>query len=498
MTKLEQLKKRLSGIMDLKGAAALLGWDQQTYMPPGGGAARAEQLATLERIAHECFVAAETGELLEGAQREVVHADYDSDNASLVRVAARDYEKARRIPAELVSELARTTSQALEIWTRARAESNYAAFRPILQRVFELNRDLAQCLGYRDQLYDALLDQYEPGMTTKTIASLFEEIKQSLVDLVQLISCGTTGKEDNLQGQEFDLERQWEFSLGMGKMIGFDFQNGRIDKSVHPFTTSFSTRDVRITTRLDRHQLPMALFGTLHECGHALYEQGVHPSLERTPLNGGASLGIHESQSRLWENLVGRSLPFWIYFFPRLRDIFPVELKEVGVNDFYRSINRVVPSLIRVEADEVTYNLHILLRFELEQELLEERLSFDDLPAAWNQKTRTLLGITPANDAEGVLQDVHWASGLIGYFPTYTLGNLIAAQLYAKAENDIPGLGACIEKGDFQPLLRWLRHQIHRHGRKYEPVELVKKAVGEGIKTKPLLDYLHQKYGNAR
>ncbi len=495
MTKLELLKRRLTEISDLRAASAVLGWDQQTFMPAEGGTARAEQLATLERLAHELFIAPITGELLEGAKIETNRKDYDSFESSLVRVSEREYKKARRVPAELVSEMARTTSQAMEIWARAKNESSYSQFQPILQRVFELNRDFAQCLGYKNQLYDALLDQYEPGLTALTIASLFERLKNPLLNLAQSIVSQDPGTDHAFLQMEYDPGRQWDFGMEVARKIGFNFRRGRQDKSAHPFTTSFSIHDVRITTRVNNRYLPSALFGTLHECGHALYEQGVDQKLERTPLSGGASLGVHESQSLLWENQVGRSFSFWNYLYARLVDFFPRQLSGVSIENFYRAINRVKPAPIRVEADEVTYNLHIVLRFELEIDLLEGRISFDDLPAAWNQKMKDYLGITPPDDGQGVLQDVHWAIGLIGYFPAYALGNLISAQIFQSVQKDIPQIEKQIGQGEFEPLLNWLRLNIHRHGRKYEPVELMQKAIGEPLEAEPFLGYLRKKYG---
>jgi carboxypeptidase Taq len=380
---------------------------------------------------------------------------------------------------------------------QARAESNYAHFRPLLERIFQLNRDIAQCLGYQDQIYDALLDQYEPGMTVNSLIPLFDELRQYLIPLVQGISARCRTESAALMKQHYPAHAQWDFGLKILEHLGFNSNRGRQDKSVHPFTTSFSIHDVRITTRIDEQFLPSALFGTLHEGGHALYEQGIDPHLERTPLAGGASLGIHESQSRFWENLVGRSQPFWSFFYPRLQAVFPQALGNSTFTDFYQQINRVEPSLIRVEADEVTYNLHILLRFELEIELLEKRLDFKDLPAAWNQKMEEYLGITPPDDASGLLQDVHWSSGLIGYFPTYTLGNLIAAQLYQNANEEIPNLLHYIGKGDFTGLLQWLRQKIHRHGRKFMPEELLRKALGKGVRAEPFIGYLKGKYAES-
>jgi carboxypeptidase Taq len=494
MTKLEQLKERLAVVSDLNGAASLLGWDQQTYMPPGGAAARAEQLATLGRLAHETLISDEIGELLEGASAESTGSSSDSDESCLVRVVRRDYEKARKVPAALVAEIARATSLGMEVWVQARKDSNFAFFQPALQRILDLQRDLARCLGFEESLYDALLDQYEPGMKKSELVRIFSEMKVGLVPLVQSISERLDRVDDVVLRKNYPEAVQWKFSLEAARRLGYDFQRGRQDKSVHPFTTSFSVNDVRITTRVDEQFLPTALFGTLHECGHALYEQGVSQNLERSPLASGASLGVHESQSRLWENLVGRSRGFWKFFLPRLKQAFPQNLQDVSLESFYRSINRVETSLIRVEADEVTYNLHILLRFELESELVESRLALADLPEAWNVGMKALLGVVPQNDAEGVLQDVHWSNGLIGYFPTYSLGNLLSVQLFEKAQAAIPALAAQIESGDFAALLKWLRTNLHQHGRKFLPSQLIQLATGESLRAAPYLRYLREKY----
>jgi carboxypeptidase Taq len=494
MTKLEQLKERLAVVSDLNGAASLLGWDQQTYMPPGGAAARAEQLATLGRLAHEALISDEIGELLEGASAESKGSSSDSDESCLVRVVRRDYEKARKVPAALVAEIARATSLGMEVWVQARKDSNFGFFQPALQRILDLQRDLAQCLGFEESLYEALLDQYEPGMKKSELVRIFSELKVGLVPLVQSISERLDRVDDVVLRKNYPEAVQWKFSLEAARRLGYDFQRGRQDKSVHPFTTSFSVNDVRITTRVDEQFLPTALFGTLHECGHALYEQGVSQNLERSPLAGGASLGVHESQSRLWENLVGRSRGFWKFFLPRLKKAFTQNLQDVSLESFYRSINRVEPSLIRVEADEVTYNLHILLRFELESELVESRLALADLPEAWNAGMKALLGVVPQNDAEGVLQDVHWSNGLIGYFPTYSLGNLLSVQLFEKAQAAIPALAAQIENGDFAALLDWLRTNVHQHGRKFLPSQLIQLATGESLRAAPYLRYLREKY----
>ncbi len=494
MEKLQQLKDRLTDIHNLYGAASLLGWDQQTYMPPGGAEHRAAQLATLSKIAHQMFTAEETGRLLEEAEAEGAGLDYDSDDASLLRVTRHDYDLATRLPTALVAEIARVTTLAHEEWAKARAGSDYRAFQPWLEQIVDLNLQKAEHLGYEDRIYDALLDQYEPGMKTAQVAAVFEELKARQVPLVRAIAGQLDAVDDAVLRREYDEARQEAFGLEVARQLGYDFQRGRLDRTVHPFTTSFGTNDVRITTRYDRNWLPTALFGTIHESGHALYEQGSGPSLVGTPLEGGTSLGVHESQSRLWENLVGRSRGFWQHFFPRLKALFPEALADVDLETFYRALNRVQPSLIRVEADEVTYNLHIIIRFELENDLLEGRVKVQDAPEAWNAKYEEYLGLTPPDDAQGVLQDVHWSSGSIGYFPTYTLGNLMSVPFFEKAVAERPGIPEQIAQGEFGDLLDWLRENIYRHGRKYMPAELFERVTGGPLSAEPYLRYLHAKY----
>jgi carboxypeptidase Taq len=492
--KLNELKTRLGEIRDLNRASALLGWDQQTYMPPGGAAARAEQLATLQKTAHAWFIADEIGELLEALRDG--GWDYDSDEASLVRVVSRDYAKARRVPNELVAELARATALAYEAWAKARQASDFSQFQPHLEKIVALNVRLAEALGYQDRIYDPLLDQYEPEMKTAQVAAIFDSLKTELVPFVQAIA-GQAGRVDrSVLYKTYDEQKQLEFGLSVIKDFGFDFTRGRQDKSVHPFTTSFSIGDVRLTTRVDATYLPSALFGTLHECGHGLYEQGISPALERTTLDDGASLGIHESQSRMWENLVGRSREFWAHYFPRLQAVFPDQLAGVDAEGFYRAVNCVQPSLIRVEADEVTYNLHIMVRFELENDMLEGKVKIADMPEAWNAKMKAYLGVVPPDDAQGILQDIHWSGGMIGYFPTYSLGNLVAVQLFDQARADIPALPAQIAAGQFGELLSWLHQNVHRHGRKYTPAELVKRVTGRDLTAANYVAYIKAKFSD--
>jgi carboxypeptidase Taq len=495
MTPLTQLKTRLAEISDLRHAGAVVGWDQQTYMPTGGGAARAEQSATLQKITHEVFTAEETGRLLDAAAAETASLEPDSDEARLITMTRRDYEKARKVPAELVAAIARATGQAIEVWTQARAQSDWTPFSPHLARIVDLEQQYAEALGDPERPYDALLDQYEPEMKTSEVKAVFDAIKPEVIALVKTISAKAQPGGDAVLHREYDEQKQWNFGVDVIKRYGFDFERGRQDRSVHPFTTSFSINDVRLTTRVDRNFLSPALFGTLHECGHGLYEQGFSQTLERTPLADGASLGMHESQSRMWENLVGRSKPFWKFFFPKLQAAFPEQLTDQTLESFYRAANTVSPSFIRVEADEVTYGLHIMLRFEMENELIEGRLKADDVPEAWNAKMQEFLGITPSSTALGALQDVHWSSGLIGYFPTYQLGNLISLQLWEQINAAIPDLAAQIEHGEFDALLQWLRVNVHQHGRKFTSPELLQRITGGGLNPAPYLKYLNTKFG---
>jgi carboxypeptidase Taq len=492
---LTQLKARLGEVSDLNKAIALLNWDQQTYMPRGAVAARAEQLATLSRMAHELFCADETGRLLDGATPLAEQMAYDSDDASLVRVARRDYERERRLPSEFVAEFSRIRAIGRAAWAEARRKSDFAMFQPHLEQIVDLVRRQADYLGYSDHPYDALLDLYEPDMRTAEVRTLFAELREGLAPLVKAVAAHPDAVDSTLLEQDYDEQTQIRAGEQIIAKIGFDFECGRQDFSAHPFCISFAATDVRITTRVSRNQLNMALFGTLHEMGHGLYEQGTSSTLARTPLARGASLGMHESQSRMWENLVGRSRPFWHYFLPQLQEAFPAQLGGIDVEQFYRAINRSQPSLVRVEADELTYNLHIMLRFELELALLEGALAVDDLPAAWNETMQRYLGLTPPNDALGVLQDVHWSGGMIGYFPTYTLGNVISAQLFERASAELTDLPAQFAAGEFGGLLGWLRRNLHAHGRKFTPTELLQRITGGGVQAAPYLAYLRGKFG---
>ena len=495
MTKhLEQLRELLGLVSDLGHAAALLGWDQQTYMPPGGAGARAMQLATLSTLAHENFVSDEMGAAIEGARSEVEGLDPDSDDARLVKKADRDYQKEVKVPSSWVSEYSRVTALAHQDWEQARAESDFKRFQPHLEKIVELRRQYADFFKPYDHVYDPLLDDFEPGMKTAQVKSVFATLRERQVKLVQAILEQGRPVDDAILHKQYDIDKQWDFGERVIKAFGYDFKRGRQDKAVHPFTTGFSIDDVRITTRLDEHFLSTALTGTMHEAGHAMYEQGSDKSLERTPLAGGASLAMHESQSRMWENMVGRSKPFWQAYLPELKQVFPSQLGDVSLDDFYRAMNKVERTFIRVDADEATYNLHVMLRFELEIALMEGDLAVADLPTAWNDTFEGFLGVVPPDDAKGVLQDVHWSGGMIGYFPTYSLGNLIAAQLWEKITADIPDLEEQIAAAKFDALLGWLRENVHRYGAKFEPIELLRKITGQGLEAEPYLRYLETKY----
>jgi carboxypeptidase Taq len=493
-TAYERLKERLATISDLRSTKSLLFWDQQTYMPGGGVASRAEQMATLSRLSHEILADRETARLLDAAGEP----NLSSEEGALLRRARRDYNRATRLPAELVAEISRVTSMAEPAWVKAREESDWHLFAPHLEKVLSLERESVEYLGYEDHPYDALLDAYEPGAKTARLASMFEELKKGVVPLISAVVQRSRDDAENraapLYG-DFGEAEQEKFGKAVVSAFGYDWKRGRQDRSVHPFCVSPGPGDVRITTRFDRGWLAPALFGTMHEAGHALYTQGVDPDYTRTPLDGGTSMGVHESQSRLWENLVGRSRPFWSHYYPKLQEAFPEALGGVDAETFYRAINVLQPSEIRVEADEVTYNLHILLRFELEVALIEGTLSVADLPEAWNEKMEDYLGIEPKNDSVGVLQDIHWADGLFGYFPTYTIGNILSVQLFDTAVRAQPKIPDQIREGEFSPLLGWLRENLHRHGAHYYPDELVERATGRPLDTAPYLSYLNEKFG---
>ncbi|MGD9092263.1 MAG: carboxypeptidase M32 [Anaerolineales bacterium] len=492
---LNQLKTILAEISDLNHVAALLGWDQQTYMPSGGYTDRGNQLATISRLAHSKFTSDEVGHLLEELQPSVEQADPDSDEARLVKVTRREFDKLTEVPPEMVVEFAQLTTTANQVWETARVENDFPAFQPFLEKIVDWRQRYANLFAPFDHIYDPLLDDFEPGMKTADVKEIFNTLRPQQVSLIQAIS-ERPQVDDTFLHQPYDEGKQWDFGIEVATKFGYDWDRGRQDKSVHPFTTSFGIDDVRITTRFLPNYVSSAIFSTMHEAGHGLYELGIDHTLARTPLASGASLAIHESQSRMWENLVGRSRPFWEHFYPRLKDYFPSQLGNIDLQAFYKGINKVEPSLIRVEADEATYNLHIMLRLELEIALMEGSLAVKDLPEAWISRMEEYLGITPPDDTNGVLQDVHWSIGMIGYFPTYALGNLVSVQLWEQINNDISNLDEKMRKGEFAPLLEWLRENIHRHGAKFEPQEMVQRITGTRIDPAPYMNYLQTKFSD--
>jgi carboxypeptidase Taq len=494
-SKLTLLKSLLNEVKDLFAIIGLLQWDLETYMPPAGNQERSHQLSTLTRIHHLKLTSPEIGLLLEDLKPYAAQLDPDSDDARLIKVTDRIYQKEIRVPADLVAALAKATGEAHPAWEKARAESNFPIFRPHLETIIDLRRQYADCFTPYDHVYDPLLDDFEPGLKTADVQAIFTPLRSQQVELVRAISARPQ-VDDSFLHQPFDVDNQWKFGVEVITRFGFDWQRGRQDKSTHPFTIGLGPGDVRITTRFLPDYAPSALFSTTHECGHALYEMGIDPKLSRTPLEQAASYAIHESQSRLYENIVSRSRHFWTFFYPRLRELFPAQLANVSLDAFYRAINKVKPSLIRVEADEATYNLHPMLRLELEMALMEGSLEVKHLPEAWNAAMQAYLGLTPPDDAHGVLQDIHWAHGHLGYFATYALGNLIAGQLWERVLEDIPDLPKQFERGEFASLTAWMREKIHRHGAKFEPQELVERVTGSKIDSAPYLRYLSKKYGD--
>ncbi|NWF62811.1 MAG: carboxypeptidase M32 [Chloroflexi bacterium] len=491
--KLNRLKEILGEVSDLGRAASVLGWDQQVNMPPGGGEARGRQLATLGKIAQEKFTADEVGELIEDLKKE--YTDPETDEGAMIRVAARGYEKARRVPSSFVAEQAVAAAKAFEAWVEARSKSDFSIFRPYLETNVELVKKYISFFPPAEHPYDVLLDDYEPGMKTAEVREIFNDLRPKQVALIKAIREAKQVKDDFLR-QSFNEQKVWNFSEKIIAKFGYDFNRGRQDKAPHPFETTFSVNDVRITNRFEKHAPLATLFSAMHECGHALYELGGNPAYERTPLESGTSLAIHESQSRMWENLVGRSLPFWEHFYPSLKKTFPSKLDGVSLKNFYKAINKVEPSFIRVNADEATYNLHIMLRLEIEIGMVDGSLDIKDLPEIWNAKMRDYLGITPPDDAKGVLQDIHWSYGSIGYFSTYALGNIVSAQLWEKINKDIKNLDDQIRKGQFAELREWLRAKIHVFGHKYDPQDIVKRVTGSKIDSAAYVRYLTKKYSD--
>ena len=494
-TELTALKTRLIEISDLNNAAAVLGWDQATYMPSGGAEARGRQMATLAKLAQEKFIDLAVGKLLDDLQPYEESLPYDSDDASLIRVTRRDYERAIKIPPEFVGRFSAHSSESYQAWTEARPANDFARLRPLLEKTLDLSREMANFFPGYEHIADPLIDFADYGMKAASVRALFAELREKTVPIVQAITAQAPA-DDSCLKRNYPEAGQFAFSELTIKRLGYDYTRGRMDKTHHPFTTGFSIGDVRITTRVQENWLGDCLFSAIHEAGHAMYEQGVDKAYEGTPLAGGASAGVHESQSRLWENVVGRSRGFWEYFYPELQKTFPEQLEDVSLETFHRAVNKVERSLIRTDADEVTYNLHVMLRFDFELKMLEGKLAVKDLPEAWHERFKADFGICAPNDRDGVLQDVHWFAGLIGgVFQGYTLGNVLGAQFYAAALEAHPEIPDDMRQGKFDTLHRWLIENIYRHGRKYTAEELVQRVTGGPISIAPYIQYLHSKYG---
>jgi carboxypeptidase Taq len=487
-------QQKLVDLAQLKSAFAVLNWDKDVFMPPKGSGPRAAMLGYLAGELHNRVLSREFRELLRDAKSAADANELSAGERVIVREVWRDVSREEKLPVEFVKELTQVTSEAYHVWMDARKKKDFRLFAPHLVKIVELKRREAALVGFKQSPYDALLDTFEPYATTEEIAIALGDLKNFLAPFLVRIKDSKAKVSREVLTGDFDIEKQKAFCILTAERIGYDFDAGRLDVSAHPFSTSFHPLDSRITTRYSRSEFMQSISGVIHETGHALYEQGLPVAHFGTPLSEAVSLGIHESQSRLWENLVGKSRAFWIYFYPLLQKEFPAPLQKVPLESFYRAINTVQPSFIRVEADEVTYNLHIVLRFEIEKGLIEGDIAVEDLPGIWNSKMKELLGLDVPDDSLGVLQDVHWSGGMIGYFPTYSLGNLYSAQFFAAARRDIPALEDEMARGEFGRLLQWLREKIHVHGKTYSAQELAKRATGEKLNSKFFAEYISRKY----
>ena len=488
MSKIDALKQRLYDLNAIGCGNAIMGWDQQCLMPHGGAPARAAHQGILSRLQHEMLTSDETRRLLEDATAEAESAE----DKALVRIVQRDLDLSSKIPAELVEKQSRLGSEGHETWVTARQNNDFASFAPTLETMFDMAREQAEYLGYEDHIYSALFDLYEEGAVKADADRMFDGIRGPLVQLVKDIKDSGVQHDASFLHSDWSDQAQLDFTAGLAKTVGFDFNRGRQDTAAHPFCTGWSVGDIRITTRCQEF-LGTSIFGTLHEAGHGMYEQGSPMAWDRLPLAGGVSLGVHESQSRTWENIVGRSKAFWEHNLPQLHTAFPA-LRSVDLNTFYKSVNRVEPSLIRVEADEVTYNLHIMIRFELECALLTNELAIKDLPDAWNAKYEEYLGITPDSDANGCLQDVHWSGGMVGYFPTYSIGNVLSSQIWKVLAKDLGDVDALMSSGNFKPILAWLIENVYSKGSSIKPADLVEQVTGKPLGPEDYLDQITTKY----
>ena len=488
---LAELKERLGVIADLGRAQSVLVWDMEVWMPPAGTSSRAAQLATLEAVIHEKHVDDRIGTLLDELEPYAASLPAESDDACLIRVARRRWDKKRRVPTELAAELARTQAESYEAWVRAREDDDFGSFSPWLERVLELRLRYIECFAPYDDPYDVLLDDFDPGMKTDEVRAILAALEP---ELVALVAEHAGDEDDGFMKRDFPVAEQDRLSRELIERFGATWDAFRLDTTVHPFETTFGLGDIRLTTRYSDEGL-LSLFTAMHECGHGLYEWGSIPTLDRTPLSGCESATLHESQSRLWENVVGRSLPFWRWFYPRVREAFPEQLGDVTLERFHRAVNRVQRSHIRVNADETTYGLHIILRFELEQELLAGQLAVIELPEAWNARFEALLGLPVPDDRHGVLQDSHWSGGGFGYFPTYLLGSVVSVQIWERARETLPDVEERIERGDFSTLHDWLRENLYSLGSKFPPAETIERVAGGPIDPQPYLAYLREKLG---
>ncbi len=496
MTTIEDLKKTYKDLTMLISALALMGWDQRTYMPEEGANHRAEAFGFIHSDFFKRATSDEVGNMISNLKSPEVYGSLSLVEKSMVDKADREYRRAKAIPPDLMHRYAVLSTKCERIWETARKRDDFEVFKPHFKELLSIVKEMAGHYGYKDNPYDALIDDYEPGMTSAKIKAIIYPLRDFLVPLVEDLSRRSSDSGDISMNGHYPGNLQKKLFLSVLRVLGFDFSKGRIDETAHPFTTSIGPGDIRISTKYPEHDFTIGLYGTMHECGHGMYEMGYDSQHVYTPVYGPASLGIHESQSLMFENHIGRSLPFLTYFYPKIQEIFPRRLSDVSLHDFYRAVNTVKPSLIRIDADEVTYNLHIIIRFELEDAMINDRLEVDDLPAAWNEKYKQYLGIEPPSDADGVLQDVHWSSGMIGYFPTYMLGTLYSAQFFAKALEDMPNLKENMTDGDIRPLVNWLREKIHKLGAIYKPEELMERVTGSKPDPKYFIDYITAKFSD--
>jgi len=495
MTDVKELfMERLRKIKSYTEAASVLYWDLRTGAPKKGVQQRSQTIGMLQTEAFKLTIADDMGEWLEKLSEPDTYKGLSAVEQRCVDMMRRRFDRSRKIPSDMYQAFVVLTSEAESVWEEAKRNADFASFRPYLEKIVDYNRKFAQLWGYEEHPYDALLDDYDPGMTVRKLDELFAGVRENIVPLVAQVQASGVQLDVSFLKQPFDKAKQQAFSEFIVRELGYDMAAGRIDETEHPFATALNIGDVRITTRFKPDDLTFSLFSTIHECGHALYEQNIAPELDGTPLADGASYGIHESQSRFWEIFIGMSRPFWKRYMPELQRFFPEQLGHVTAEQFYRAINRSEPSLIRIEADELTYNLHIMIRYEIEKQLIAGGIEVKDLPDIWNDKYEEYLGVRPSHDGEGVLQDVHWAGGSFGYFPSYSLGNMYAAQIQAKIKRDLPDFTSLVERGEFAPIKAWLTERIYRHGSMMKPETFIEQVTGEALDSRYLIEHLQEKF----